>query len=871
MTRDDYRKAVGSLEPDEGLKRRIAAALEQQPRRRVRPLRRALVGTLAAVLVLASLTGIAMAASPEIRRAVLSFFHIDEVEQVPSDAAELGSEPLTGTEIGDRVTAWYIDMDFDGVYFPEKVRLNDDGSVDAFIDWVIDGDTLSTYEYAPEKVSFSVTWRGAEYSGDVYYCVYDGEVTVYDSRDVPWYAASIPGRTDAVLLYVSRGSQADYEQYPFLLQLETGEVEDFLAGTGVDGLELANNYSFSPGNRQLFVTCGDVLLGTRECWYFDFESGALIDAKNLAGEEINTGWFASDGTLLLYKGDDENNTVTYWAYDTGTSKTTLTLDRARVIRDIEENSTDGAIIAGNYAVYVDSERHAEVIDLTTGERRPVEGFAFNDGDSFMANSAGTKLVYYNYEDGWTSLGVLDLISGGFVSFDREAAEGVSEDILSWYDDEYIQIGGTAADGGAVFYLYDVETSDAAQETPGKTTAGTITGTDIGDRVTAWYIDTQSISTYPQPNHANYRDDGSVESIVYWKTEGDTLTQYTAGPYTTEFSLSPYGIDCTCQVSWYADGGECMVYSNGYDESSGIHYYVQAAPEHGNAAILYVETPVGDGKAQETTIPASQTESSPEATPLPVPAGISERANYRVQVYLCSLETGESTALIGKTEAERFVNPLWYAWSPDLSKALIVCDNNGQIETLYFDRGAGAVLKADELTGESDILGTFIDNDTLLLHTNSEEAFSSWVYETGSGELTAVMKNVPIYDARQSGSYGVAASGTRYAVWVENGSISILDLATGEKTPVDGFELPNGARFYPNGDGSRIMYVLFSDSHDAVEELGVIDVGSGEFTVFDRDTAIDVSENGVSWFDDEFVRIYGQKPDGSIYIYLYQIH
>lgn len=514
MTRDDYRKAVGYFEPDEGMKRRIAEALEQQPRRRARPLRRALVGTLAAVLVLASLTGIAMAASPEIRRAVLSFFHIAEVERVPSDAAELGSEPLTGTEIGDRVTAWYIDMDFDGVYFPEKVRLNDDGSVDAFIDWVIDGDTLSAYEYAPEKVSFSVTWRGAEYSGDVYYCVHDGELMTYCdgydfATDHSYYVNIIPGRTDAVLLYVSRGSQADYEQYPFLLQLETGEVEDFLAGTGVDGLELANNYSFSPGNRQLFVTCGDVLLGTRQCWYYDFDSGSLIDAKNLAGEEINTGWFASDGTLLLYKGDGENNTVTYWAYDTVTGKTTLTLDRARVIRDIEEDSSGGAIIAGNYAVYVDSERHAEVIDLTTGERRPVEGFAFNDGDSFMANSAGTKLVYYNYEDGWTSLGVLNLISGGFVSFDREAAEGVSEDILSWYDDEYIQIGGTAADGGAVFYLYDVETSDAAQETPGKTTAGTITGTDIGDRVTAWYIDTQSINTYPQPNHANYRADGSV--------------------------------------------------------------------------------------------------------------------------------------------------------------------------------------------------------------------------------------------------------------------------------------------------------------------------------------------------------------------------
>ena len=140
MTRDDYRKAVGSFEPDEGLKRRIAAALEQQPRRRVRPLRHALVGTLAAVLVLASLTGIAMAASPEIRRAVLSFFHIDEVEQVPSDAAELGSEPLTGTEIGDRVTAWYIDTQSVSTYpQPNHANYRADGSVESIVYWKTEG------------------------------------------------------------------------------------------------------------------------------------------------------------------------------------------------------------------------------------------------------------------------------------------------------------------------------------------------------------------------------------------------------------------------------------------------------------------------------------------------------------------------------------------------------------------------------------------------------------------------------------------------------------------------------------------------------------------------------------------------------------
>ena len=59
MTRDDYRRAAGSFEPDASLKQRIASALEQPPRRSVRPLRRALVGTLAAVLALPYAAGIA--------------------------------------------------------------------------------------------------------------------------------------------------------------------------------------------------------------------------------------------------------------------------------------------------------------------------------------------------------------------------------------------------------------------------------------------------------------------------------------------------------------------------------------------------------------------------------------------------------------------------------------------------------------------------------------------------------------------------------------------------------------------------------------------------------------------------------------------
>ena len=59
MTRDDYRAAISRFEPDAALKERIVANLELTPCRKARPsMRRVLTGVLAAVIVLASLTGV---------------------------------------------------------------------------------------------------------------------------------------------------------------------------------------------------------------------------------------------------------------------------------------------------------------------------------------------------------------------------------------------------------------------------------------------------------------------------------------------------------------------------------------------------------------------------------------------------------------------------------------------------------------------------------------------------------------------------------------------------------------------------------------------------------------------------------------------
>ena len=833
MTRDDYRRAAGSLEPDASLKQRIASALEQPPRRSVRPLRRALVGTLAAVLALASLTGIAMAASPEIRQAVLRFFHIDEVEQVPSGATPLGGEALTGTEIGDRVTAWYIDMDFDGVYFPGKVRLNDDGGVDAFIDWVIDGDTLSAYEYAPEKVSFSVTWRGAEYSGDVYYCVHDGEAAVYDSRDVPWYAAAIPGRTDAVLLYVSRGSQADYELYPFLLRLETGEVEDFLAGTGIGELD-ASNYRFSDDMSRVLVYSSadwdaDTETGTKRAYYCEPGMSTVVDVADLSGTDAESAAFAADGTLVLSRSSQGH--VTVWNYDPASGETKLVLD------GVPEYSGSGSygLLDSNcqYSVYIGEEGGADAIDLATGERRRIEGFSAAQGCCFMPNPSNTKLLYSNGES--NTLGVLDPVAGTFVTFDREVAEGVSEDILSWYEDEYIMIGGTAADGGAVFYLYDVETGEDAQEAPGNASSGSITGTDIGGRVTAWYLTLDSDEYSIFRNGVRLDGDGNVESFVLCDFEGNELTITEAEPERTEFSVTWRGIDYDCAVSWCVRDGQALVRGEGRVPGMDAAWSFDAIPGRSDAALLYVSQ--------------------------------GSQLVYRRYPYLCDLETGEITDILAGTGVNELEFPYQYIWSDSMNRLFVTTHDPRR--TYYCDIARGLLIPLDELVDRDALWGVFIDEDTAVI-TNStpSETYSAWVLDLDTLAHRQTLSDAPANNG--PGNAGTELLGGRYCIYTsQTGASTVIDLVTGEDKPIEGFV--NRGRFLANG--SRLLYLYADEDAEglSIASLGVIDMSTGVLTTFDRSGYEDMEGVSVRWLDDERIMLESVSEDRKLlYICIYEL-
>ena len=109
MNINDYRKAMDHVIPNHELKERIMNKKTSQ--KRYIPVRRVLACALAAVLTLTCLFTIALAASPELRTAVLSFFRIEEQEQVPSDSRASSEPGISQTDIGELVKAQYIKMD----------------------------------------------------------------------------------------------------------------------------------------------------------------------------------------------------------------------------------------------------------------------------------------------------------------------------------------------------------------------------------------------------------------------------------------------------------------------------------------------------------------------------------------------------------------------------------------------------------------------------------------------------------------------------------------------------------------------------------------------------------------------------------------
>ena len=470
MNINDYRRAMDRIAPAPELKERIM--MNQNTKKRI-PVRRVVNGLLAAALALACLFTAALAASPQLRTAVLSLFRMEEHEQVPNGDQSGGQSgpDVSRAEIGELVKAQYIRLD-------NHVWYGYDGGLLNSLTWSEDRRTLldakfweaQDNELVPVQVDMrasqvDIMLDGIHYQGEFYWFVREGQVCCFagDHRgydedlelDYDWNLSTIPGRTDALLLRLSRGRQIGYTEYPFLYHLDTGEAEDILAGTGVEKLEHAYDYEWSQNLRQAIILTGNGV-DDGGTWICDLEAGTLSDLNDLVkidGIDMYTAAFADNDALILYaitrNEDGVFNTVTFYTYDLRSGSMAKILDTTPYYRSRDEKPS-GVMTFGSRCLIVSEEGQVRAVDLKTGAQTLLDGFTYHREDRLTFNYSGTKLLYYAMDPdlnglGISQIGVADLEKGAFFAFDRDGYENLYEGAIGWEDDNTVSIDAHTPD------------------------------------------------------------------------------------------------------------------------------------------------------------------------------------------------------------------------------------------------------------------------------------------------------------------------------------------------------------------------------------------------------------------------------------------
>ena len=487
-----------------------------------RPLRRLTAGLAAAILLLAASFATALAVSGDFRGMVWEFFHIGPPEIIPEQTAPSGDYPSAGipTEesmavqpekiyIGDVIEGTYLHTPTashasNGVFFicTDEVMMNSGNHYDAYVER--DGELVKLQEhtfrqdYSILGNDFHVEFEWVEAGGTCHY--------TYIDAHAPWRKPGLSGPLDATLftfpLTLTGTDGSVYNTtYPVLINLYTGELTDFLAGTGVSGIPDLYQAAISEDRTKLLLVTWE-----GELYYVDIPAKMLYSVTELSGEPADS-CCLTDTTLTCWtlEGDsmDEAALGSYniWSIDLQTLERTDLFDsipatsatshdvwsntyqialespelwKAWGGKDLESPGTAGLHFisgfdhsshAGNmysgskFAIEVDSGRNVYVIDLSDGQKSVIYGFLWPevdypqiecvpspDGNKLLI-SCRTEMTYYEY------IGVLDFAQGTYFEFSRENLDNVNEHTIYWFGNDAILIRTSHQEGITESYIY----------------------------------------------------------------------------------------------------------------------------------------------------------------------------------------------------------------------------------------------------------------------------------------------------------------------------------------------------------------------------------------------------------------------------------
>ena len=479
-------------------------SIKPKPVRRV--FRRVFTGLVAAIIILLSSFAVAMAASPEFREAVFSFFHIrtaDVTEHSPVENQELTIENSSSQENDEEihVTVTRVKLPIKGSganglfrICTDEIEYNQGSHYDLYSQQGGELVKLESHAVRTTETRFGKTFRfDFEWASD-------GKNTAIGyirspegtSDDGDYRIQFLTGHPYEALVLLTNESGG---LYPLRMDLNTGALTDFTASIDMNRVGGITAWGYSDNGRLLDLSLsGDLTRlvfrnpdGT--VFYGNLTTGDLINISDLVGDDLDSACLAGDDTIVCRSKvggsfDEEKAeqyvapSICFWriSLDTmqpeqvGVFPTTALTNPEAILHGTEligAGLVYPAVSANRYLLDIDAERHVFVTDLANGERAEIEGFLWPETPlsriECQGSPCGDRLLISEYDEQGElyRLTVLDFSRLLWITIDRENAAGGIEHWRTWFDNDRIMIDSDSVDengrstGESWYYLYDI--------------------------------------------------------------------------------------------------------------------------------------------------------------------------------------------------------------------------------------------------------------------------------------------------------------------------------------------------------------------------------------------------------------------------------
>lgn len=298
---------------------------------------------------------------------------------------------------------------------------------------------------------------------------------------------------------------------------------------------------------------------------------------------------------------------------------------------------------------------------------------------------------------------------------------------------------------------------------------------------------------------------------------------------------------TWQISfdWYEKNGTLYTNARNYGPAASMEWSVSAARDSSDFLILTL--------------------------------GFGQQIEYTQYPFLYNVRTKELLDVLARCRLPEGQRITQTAFSPNLSRILITCDNGAAV--YCYDIAEEKLVSLNEASGLEEPEASFLDDNTIrCLSIEENGLYHCRTVEMPSGKCTERFSHLP----RLEGDFhsGIALTGGRYGLYVnEDRSVMVYDFKSGDYAAVENFKYPEDDVFLTlNPAEDKILFIRETSEADGlgVSQLGVLNLVSRTFILLDREGYETRRETSVGWFDNDRVAIRADSQ-GCGYLYLYTVN